>query len=126
MPRSDGTFPRYTKLEIDPELWPANYWESSRRCQGCEISWPNTHLFNTCPDCGGPTAVDSTTAPDIRWPDAVSRLLASRFERFYETYNEGINDEQLTWDEQSISDEVKGIDSELSDIQNVEVNNAGK
>lgn len=98
MPRSDGNFPSYVRLKIDPDLWPDNYWDESRRCIGCERHWPNTHLFEICPGCGRKTG-KVASAPDMRWPEAISALVTSRFEALYEIWNEGVEDEQLEWED---------------------------
>jgi len=100
MSRSDGRMPAYIPLDIDKDLWPANYWDNSRRCTGenCGLKWPDTHLFTTSPCCKSNT-IREEGPPDIRWPEAVSRLLHLRFERFYEEWNEGRSDEELAWED---------------------------
>lgn len=97
MSRSDGEFPTYTKLEIDPDTWPADYFDKARMCVGCGLHWPHPHLFDPSPCCNCETEVIES-APDMRWPDAVKRLHEARFDRWYEDYNDGLEDEQLAWE----------------------------
>lgn len=113
MSRSTGTFPRYTKLEISPNDWPKNYYNSCRYCEVCEFNWPASHLFIDCPFCGERTDIDDANPPDIRWPDAINHLLNARFEKFYEKYNEDLTDEQLIWEDKIEDFDFKALDSEL-------------
>lgn len=99
MSRNTGEFPHYTKLDLDPEVWPSNYWQASNKCPTCELHWPATHLFNTTPCCNDDAEKDEHNAPDMRWPDAIKSLLSKRFEELYEQYNDGITDEQLVWED---------------------------
>lgn len=117
MSRSSGKFPRYTKLKIDPDEWPANYFGSCRYCDVCEMCWPTSHLFTACPKCGEETVIDEQRSPDIRWPDAVKELLTSRFEALYDQYNEGLTDEQLAWNQtkQELDFNFDSLDSELEE-----------
>jgi hypothetical protein len=98
MSRSDGQYPPYTKLEIDADRWPENYYDKTRQCAGCGMLWPHPHLFEPSPCCNCETEVIDG-APDIRWPDAVKRLHEARFERWYDEYNDDLADEQLAWED---------------------------
>lgn len=98
MSRSDGKFPAYTKLEIDSEKWPPNYFDKARQCIGCGLLWPHPHLFDPSPCCDCETTVVENM-PDMRWPEAVKRLHQVRFDRWYDEYNDGLEDEQLAWEE---------------------------
>lgn len=97
MSRSDGKIPSYTKLKLDPDTWPENYWEKSCRCAKCGTAWPYSLYFNPTPCCGQ-TSVMQMEPPDMRWPEAVRALLDARFERFYEEWNEGVSDDLLRED----------------------------
>lgn len=105
MARSDGKFPSYTKLRIDPKKWPEHYWDSSLSCTSCDKRWPNTHLFKTCVDCGGKTT-QVEDAPNVRWPEAVSAILHARFESLYEIWNEDVPDEKLEWEDVKTNGEL--------------------
>lgn len=97
MSRSDGQFPPYTKLQLDPNEWPSDFFTKSRECVECGFLWPHPHVFDPTPCCNaGANIVD--VAPDIRWPDALKRLLEARFNLWYEEYNDGLADEQLDWE----------------------------
>jgi len=115
MSRSKGTFPRYSKVDVDPELWPLRYWDASRFCESCGTRWPNTHLFSKCPTCDIGTTIDEHSAPDMRWPDAVKSYLASRFEKLYERYNEGRTDQELIYEDEKKSEDFDfdKIDTEI-------------
>lgn len=119
MSRSNGTFPRYIKLDVDPDQWPTNYFSSCQYCEVCEMRWPASHLFSICPRCAEKTEVDTHNAPDIRWPDAIRELLTARFEDFYEQYNEGLTDEQLAWDEvkQTAPYDFDALEAEVEDLR---------
>lgn len=95
MSRSTGSFPHYTKIDVDPNEFPKDYWNASQVCPNCETRWPSSHLFSITPCCGEKATVDTHAAPDMRWPDAIKSLLTVRFENFYEKYNEGKSDDQL-------------------------------
>ena len=97
MPRKDGEFPNYTKIRIDPNNWPENYWDFSRQCVACDKKWPNTHLFVLCLDCKNKT-IEKPATPDVRWPEAVSAL-NFRFESLYSIWNEGVEDDKLEWED---------------------------
>lgn len=118
MSRSDGTFPHYLKLEVDSEQWPSNYFDSSRYCDVCEMRWPSSHLFVSCPRCGEATEIDQSNAPDLRWPEAVKELLIARFNYYYDEYNEGLSDEQLAWEEIKQNDDFdfESLDSEVEKL----------
>lgn len=98
MSRSNGEFPTYKKLNIDPDEWPADYFDTARQCVGCAFLWPHPHIFDPSPCCNVETELVEGS-PDIRWPDAVKRLHQARFSRWYDEYNEGLEDEQLAWEE---------------------------
>jgi len=108
MSRSTGTFPSYTRIDLDPEHWPADYWGSSLVCQACETRWPSHDLFKRSPCCDIGTQLDENNAPDMRWPDAIKAHLTRSFEQFYEQYNEGTTDQEL-----SVSD----FDFEITEIK---------
>lgn len=105
MSRSDGTFPPYYRVDLDPNVWPQKYWDSARRCLGCELRWPNTLSFELCPHCGAGTEV-SQSPPDMRWPEAIRELLKFRFETWYEAYNDGLTDEQIVWEDVKTNGEI--------------------
>ena len=100
MNRTDGKFPAYEKIEIDPEVWPTNYWDSSLKCPSCATLWPNQVLFIMTPCCKVKAKINTGEAPDMRWPEAVKRLLTARFERIYDEWNEGYTDEQLLMEDE--------------------------
>ncbi len=78
----------YQRIEVDPEKWPAGYFQSSRHCPLCHIRWPNEgEWFDHCPKCEAPTESKSTKAPTVRWPDAVNSLLKANFDKFYEEWD---------------------------------------
>lgn len=122
MSRTDGKFPEYAKLTIDPKNWPNKYWETSRACKVCEYRWPYVPLFYRSPCCGADTEVIEEP-PNLRWPEAISQLIYSRFERYYEEYNEGVPDDQLDWEDVKTDgefDEEKAaveVDALLKDAQ---------
>lgn len=98
MSRYDGSFPKYVKLDLHSDEWPLGYWDQARECSSCGFHWPHPHLFEPSPCCNEPTnLIDGS--PEIRWPEAISRLLLARFNRWYEEYNEGVSDEQLPWED---------------------------
>ncbi len=99
MPRSDGKFPKYHRVDIDPEIWPNKYWDASRWCPSCETHWPHIFIFAKSPCCGIETEIDEENAPDMRWPDAVKAYLTSRFEHLYDKYNEGLSDQDLVYED---------------------------
>lgn len=99
MPRSKGTFPKYKKVDIDSEIWPPKYWDSSKLCPACETRWPNMPVFAKTPCCGVAGTTDEHSAPDMRWPDAVSAYHAARFEDLYDNYNEGRTDQELAYED---------------------------
>lgn len=100
MPRSDGRFPRYEKLDIDPDTRPPgydNFTYGSRRCVECDKRWPNSDYFNPSPCCSKPTKVFDMS-PSMSWREAVKVLNEARFERYYEAWNENVTDEELDID----------------------------
>jgi len=106
MSRSTGTFPAYSKLKLNPDEFPKGYWDSSVECKECGTLWPNTHLFTPTICCGKGSRIVET-APDMRWPEAVSALHEKRFNDLYERWNEGLTDEQLAKVEEVKKDPVK-------------------
>lgn len=97
MSRSDGEYPGYIKLQIDPKR-PVEGWnDGARRCIACKKAWPNLALFSPSPCCNANAGVVSSAEPDMSWESAVKSLLHARFERYYEKWNEGASDEQLMW-----------------------------
>lgn len=95
MSRSDGKYPKRKMLAIDANKWPNNYWDSVLYCQPCDIRWPSSSYFKHCLDCGEKTTKSPGMAPEMRWPEAVKRVLGKEFEEFYEEWNEGSTDDQL-------------------------------
>lgn len=87
MSRRDGTFPAYEKIEIDPNVWPANYWTACLSCEQCDTNWPETSHFELCPECHVETEAHDFR-PTYRWPDAVKRLHTARFEHLYDEWDE--------------------------------------
>jgi hypothetical protein len=124
MGRLDGTFPPYQKLEIDSDVWPDDYWESSRRCPKCGQCWPANGLFHISPCCGESTILNADEVPHMRWPDAVKELLKFRFGQWYEEYNDAVDDERLPWTDITTNgqfDEVKAkaeVDALIDDVNN--------
>jgi hypothetical protein len=103
MSRKNNTFPKYLKLTIDPDNPPEDLWErGSRKCAKCGVQWPNYSIFHPSPCCNQSTYVQPGD-PEMTWPTAVKRLLAARFERYYEQWNEDVTDEEIMWDD-SIED----------------------
>jgi hypothetical protein len=123
MSRSDGKFPSYVKLEIDPDQWPENYHDKARQCVGCAKLWPHPHLFDPSPCCDCETEVVEAT-PDMRWPDAVHHLLEARFNRWYEEYNDGLADEQLAWEEVITHGEIDAEKTKKA-IESIEIPDRG-
>jgi hypothetical protein len=122
MGRSNGEFPEYQKVEINPDIWPSKYWDRSRQCKYCKRKWPNTFHFKQSPCCYHDTEIINSP-PDLRWPEATQKLLESRFEEVYIEWNEGISDEKLEWediktngevDEAKVSNEVSKLIDESS------------
>lgn len=97
MSRSDGVYPSYAKLELDPNKPPAGWDYGARRCIKCKKSWPNMGIFSPSPCCNENAGVVNTAEPDMSWAEALSEVLRVRFERYYEKWNEGASDEQLMW-----------------------------
>jgi len=90
-------FPKYEKIDIDPDNPPDNYFGSARRCIACGLKWPNEKNFyprSVC--CGRETRVIGES-PNFTWKEAVKVLLNKSFEEFYEKYNGGLSDEELMW-----------------------------
>lgn len=96
MSRTDGVFPKYTKLDISLDDWPKGYWDKSRECSLCGTKWPHPHIFEPSVCCEEPTNLVEAP-PDSRWPEAVAQLLTARFDKLYDEYNEGLEDDQLTF-----------------------------
>jgi len=96
---SKREFPKYDKHNLDVEVWPTKYWDSSRLCPSCDTHWPDVLFFGVSPCCGIPTEVDPDNAPDMRWPDAVSAYQRKRFEDLYEEYNGGLTDQDLVYED---------------------------
>lgn len=61
----------------------------------------------------------------MSWAEAVSALKQSRFERYYERWNEGVTDEQLVWmnpvevpySEQELEKGLDELNSFLDEVQ---------
>lgn len=100
MGRLNGTYPSYSRLKFDPEIWPDHYWDKCRECTNCEeICWPALDEFKTSPCCTAPTKVVEGISPNIRWPEALKQLLTFRFDTWYDKYNENVSDERLHWED---------------------------
>ena len=97
-------FPKYSKIEVDKEIWPPKYWDASRVCLACKARWPNVHLFSDSPCCGVETEIDDKNAPDMRWPDAVNSYLHGRFNKLYESYNGGRTDQELVYEDEKVKE----------------------
>lgn len=94
MSRRTGSFPTYTKLDLSPEKWPKQYWDSCLQCQRCGFRWPNEEHFNVSPCCIANVNLINES-PEIRWPNALTELLRANFEMFYNQWNDGLEDEEL-------------------------------
>lgn len=126
MGRSDGQFPQYVKADIDAERWPAEYWDSSRKCNVCDIAWPNDANFHTSPCCQSNTTLYDGP-PDMRWPEAVNKLLQTRFNAWYDEYNEGVSDDILAWEDIKTNGEIddKKVKQQVNQLIE-DVTSAGK
>jgi hypothetical protein len=118
MGRSDGSFPSYKKLDVHPAEWPKNYYHSSRSCIQCGLRWPDQEIFSPTPCCNSRT-LKSELAPEMRWVEACKRILESRFDEFYEEYNEGLTDDQLILDEVVKNGRFEGLDQFIDDLTQV-------
>lgn len=107
MSRSDGSFPSYTKYNVDPDQWPPSYWDHSYRCKQCATHWPQTPFFVVSPCCDAPTG-KADDPPDMRWPEAIEALHHARFDKLYEEWNEDKSDEDLSID--AAFEEIRNID----------------
>jgi hypothetical protein len=105
MSRSDGNFPEYQKTELNPLVWPENYWDYSYQCLECDVRWPATPEFTPSVCCRAKIR-QVAGAPDVRWPEAVYELKAKRFEEAYSTWNEGKTDHELRWSDEKIQSEI--------------------
>lgn len=97
MSRSDGQYPSYVKLNVDPHKPPTGWDHGARRCIRCKKAWPNLAIFSPSPCCNENAGQSNTAEPDMSWADAVQHLLRAKFDRYYEKWNEGATDEQLMW-----------------------------
>jgi hypothetical protein len=97
MSRTDGTYPSYVRLDIDANNPPKDWNDGARRCEYCTKDWPNVSTFSPSPCCGANANIVSTATPDMTWPLAVKMLLTHRFDKWYERWNDGASDEDLTW-----------------------------
>ena len=97
MTRSDGKYPEYLKLDIDPENSPGNYWRvGALECKACQKLWPNNKVFHglsLC--CNAEMTKRKDEVPDVTWREATKDLLYRNFEVFYAEWNEGVEDQQL-------------------------------
>jgi hypothetical protein len=122
MGRLEGTYPTYSKIDVDPQEWPDSYWESSRECPKCKKQWPAIGLFHESPCCGA-TTILAEEVPDMRWPEAVTALLTYRFNKWYDEYNENVDDDKLPWTDITTNgqfDETKAqaeVEALLDDVQ---------
>lgn len=98
MSRKDRLFPKYVKLEIHPENPPADLYErGSKRCAKCGTHWPAYSIFLPTPCCNQ-NAESTDHPPDMPWFVAVKKLHSSRFERYYEKWNDDVTDESILFD----------------------------
>jgi hypothetical protein len=97
MSRSDGTFPSYSTIEISAIDPPDGWNDGARKCRACGKNWPRVRHFSPSPCCGVEAGIVTTSRPDMTWDIAAKALLNSRFEKYYERWNEGITDEQIAW-----------------------------
>lgn len=63
----------------------------------CNKDWPNISVFSPSPCCNAQAGVVATAQPEMTWGRAVKELMYFRFERYYENWNEGVTDEEMTW-----------------------------
>lgn len=132
MSRSGGVFPKYTRLDIDPEKSPPGFWSSgARKCMNCEKLWPSHDAFKQSPCCNTETnrckrvhdldhpGAMKDAVPSMTWREAYYELMEFRFELLYFIWNEGVTDEQLYLlpteevDEQVVLAEMASIDDLL-------------
>ena len=99
MSRRSGAFPTYEKLDFHPDIWPDYYYESSKQCAKCGFKWPNIREIEDSSPCCGGILVAGDETPSLRWPDMIEFLKKCRFEKFYDEWNEGVEDDQLIWEE---------------------------
>jgi len=98
MSRQDHIFPKYVTLEISSDNPPSDLYEKgSRKCAKCGVLWPAYTIFVPTPCCNR-SADLSSKPPDISWADAVKKLHKSRFERYYEKWNDDVTDEGILFD----------------------------
>jgi hypothetical protein len=110
MTRSDGKFPVYKKLKVDPKRPPEGWRDNgARRCLACGKGWPNMPIFAPSPCCGQQAGIVVDANPDVTWPEAVHALLQARFERFYQQWNEDATDEDLLYSEEEIEKSLDEI-----------------
>jgi len=61
----------------------------------CGERWPHVKEFVPTPCCGARGGV-TPNAPTVTWPDAVRRLKQYDSRNFYESWNDGVTDADLT------------------------------
>jgi hypothetical protein len=99
MTRTNRLFPKYVKLEIDPDNPPSDLYErGSRRCLKCSMRWPAYSIFLPTPCCNQ-NAELIQDPPDVTWAKAVQMLHQMRFERYYEKWNDNVTDEVILFDD---------------------------
>lgn len=125
MSRSDGSFPSYVKMDLDPQQPRPGWNKGCRRCSNCGRNWPNVAVFSPSPCHDVDAGIVSTSAPDMTWSVAVHELLDAKFEKYYDRWNEGLSDEELYWtvdsstsvSESEINEGMKEIENLLIDRQ---------
>lgn len=133
MARADGSFPKYTRLELSLEDSPPDYWTAgARKCMRCNKLWPALDAFKQAPCCNSETnrckrvhdlenpGAMKNAIPEMTWRQAYRELMEFRFELLYFIWNEGITDEQLYLlateqvDESIVALEMASIDDLLT------------
>lgn len=116
-------YPEYNKLDIDSEVVPENYYDSSAVCKGCGTRWPNIGFFNKRSLCCYTEITISSIQPDFTWKDAVSKLNHIRFEVFYEKFNNGLNETEQLWlgtpldvSDKDVRNIMKEVDTQIDNI----------
>jgi hypothetical protein len=125
MPRSDGKYPHYVKLDVDPHNPPDGWDEGCRRCIVCKKNWPNIAVFSPSPCCNQQAGIVADGMPDVNWKEAVHYLLHSKFDKFYERWNEEATDEELRWisvedfpvSEQEMNEGMQEIEALIADVE---------
>lgn len=130
MTRSNGSFPTFTKTDLDPRSPKTGWNVGCRRCMQCGKNWPNISAFSPSPCCNTQSGIVGDGTPEMDWSSAVKQLLSLKFERLYERWNEGVSDEQLMWltppdkslvSELEISEGLDEIDRIINSLEGAEI-----